>query len=272
MLVYVICYGAGMLFASSAHYYLSGAALLFAALWLYGGDCRRSGNLLDLKALFSLFFVGGQGISCLKLSRLQTDWASMTWLCFFCAVVCFRLACDLVGKKLSSEREAAKEGQSGERSVQAEPGFAVLGNGEQGNRYDVWIFRAVILLTALSLAAFLLEAAILGYVPFLVRGVPHAYSYFHISGVHYVTVSCVLVPSMAVLWWFYTGGFRGEKRNKRKTALVCGAVLAALAIPILCVSRFQLIFGVILAVLTFMVVTGNKKLRYLVVAAAALVP
>lgn len=272
MLVYVICYGAGMLFASSAHYYLSGAALLFAALWLYGGDCRRSGNLLDLKALFSLFFVGGQGISCLKLSRLQTDWASMTWLCFFCAVVCFRLACDLVGKKLSSGREAAKEGQSGERSVQAEPGFAVLGNGEQGNRYDVWIFRAVILLTALSLAAFLLEAAILGYVPFLVRGVPHAYSYFHISGVHYVTVSCVLVPSMAVLWWFYTGGFRGEKRNKRKTALVCGAVLAALAIPILCVSRFQLIFGVILAVLTFMVVTGNKKLRYLVMAAAALVP
>ena len=51
-------------------------------------------------------------------------------------------------------------------------------------------------LTILSLTAFLFEAFRLGYVPFLLRGVPHAYSYFHISGVHYVTVSCVLVPSM----------------------------------------------------------------------------
>ena len=34
----------------------------------------------------------GQGISCLKLSRLQTDWSDLTWLCFLLAVVVFRLA------------------------------------------------------------------------------------------------------------------------------------------------------------------------------------
>ena len=35
MLVYVICYGAAMLFAFSAHFTLSGMSLMFAALYLY---------------------------------------------------------------------------------------------------------------------------------------------------------------------------------------------------------------------------------------------
>ena len=45
-----------------------------------------------------------------------------------------------------------------------------------------------------------------------------------------------------------------------------------LLIPVLCVSRFQLIFAVILAVLTFMIVSGYRKIRYLFMAAAGLVP
>ena len=48
MLVYVLCYGAGMLFASSAHYYLSSASLLLAAVWLYWRDVKKYGSLLDL--------------------------------------------------------------------------------------------------------------------------------------------------------------------------------------------------------------------------------
>lgn len=78
------------------------------------------------------------------------------------------------------------------------------------------IFTAILILTAISLMAFLLEAAVLGYVPFFVRGVPHAYSYFHISGVHYFTVSCVLVPSMAVLWLFRIFARDGKMRGSRK--------------------------------------------------------
>ena len=80
MVVYLILYGAGMLFASSAHYYMSGMSLILAALYLYFYDYRRSGNPLHLRALFSLFWVGGEGISCFKLSRLQTDWDPVTWI------------------------------------------------------------------------------------------------------------------------------------------------------------------------------------------------
>ena len=48
--------------------------------------------------------------------------------------------------------------------------------------------------------------------------------------------------------------------------------LIALAIPILCVSRFQLIFAVILAVLTYIQMDSRLNLLYAVFALAALVP
>ena len=50
------------------------------------------------------------------------------------------------------------------------------------------LFVAIMGICGVSLAAFLLEAAVLGYIPFFVRGVPHAYSYFHISGVSFITL------------------------------------------------------------------------------------
>ena len=89
MLVYLICYIVSFILAWQHIYVLSGLVLLGAALWLYIKDYMRTGNLIHLRGLFCLFFVGGQGISCFKLSRLQTDWALMTWISLFLAVVFF---------------------------------------------------------------------------------------------------------------------------------------------------------------------------------------
>ena len=86
----------------------------------------------------------------------------------------------------------------------------------------------------------------LKYIPLFVKGVPHAYSEFHISGVHYFTVSCVLVPSLAVLF-FLEGGSRRRYRNVMAVLMT----IISLAIPIMCVSRFQLIFAVLTACFTF---------------------
>ena len=81
MAVYAFCYLAAYFLARWEHYYLSGTALLAAAVWLYYSDYRKTKNIIHLRALFSLFWVGGQGLSCLKLSHLQTDWSLMTWVC-----------------------------------------------------------------------------------------------------------------------------------------------------------------------------------------------
>ena len=246
MLLYMILYGAGMYFASCAHYYMSGFCVILAACYLYFRDYLKSGNPLHLRGLFCAFWVGGQGISCLKLSRLQTNWSLKTWMCFFMALVVFWIGYEFVSKKMAASTTLVKKTDSG---------------------YGLGLFTAILLLTAVCVAAFTLEAVVLGYIPFLVRGVPHAYSYFHISGVHYFTVSCVLVPSMSVVL------FVTEKTiSTGKKIVVVIATVIALAIPVLCVSRFQLIFAVILAVLTFMQVSGVKKIRYLFMAAGALIP
>ena len=246
MFVYLILYGVGMLFASSAHYYMSGFSLILAALYLYFQDYRKSGNPLHLRGLFCAFWVGGQGLSCLKLSRLQTDWGLETWACFFVALAAFWTMYELTAKKIADRTSVNVKADSG---------------------YGLGLFTAILLLTGVCVASFALEAYVLGYIPFFVRGVPHAYSYFHISGVHYFTVSCVLVPSMMVVL-FMTEKDLGA--GKKIAAAI--ATFIALMIPVLCVSRFQLIFAVILAVLTFMQVSGVKKIRYLFMAAGALIP
>ena len=93
----------------------------------------------------------------MKLSRLQTDWQLETWAAFFVAFTAFwavfQFADSHFGKKPEKEAPVLLEKES-----------------MQG------LFEAILILTAVSLGAFLLEAAVLGYVPFFLRGVPHAYS------------------------------------------------------------------------------------------------
>ena len=98
MIVYLICYLVSFFLALRGYYYLSGAALLLAAAWLYISDYRRFGNLVHLRGLFSLFWVGGQGLSCMKLSYLQVDWAGMTWFCLALAYAGFWLVFEVLSR------------------------------------------------------------------------------------------------------------------------------------------------------------------------------
>ena len=178
MIVYSICYFASFLLARAGWYLPSGLALLIAALWLYWRDYQASGNLIHLRGLFCLGFVGGQGLSCMKLSRLAEDWAWMTWLCFFSAVVCFYLAFSWAEKTRGSNMDAgafARKMGRGQAGVTVR--FTNIGRERARIMADSGgLFVAIMGICGVSLAAFLLEAAVLGYIPFFVRGVPHAYS------------------------------------------------------------------------------------------------
>ena len=227
MIVYFLCYLAAVLFARTQYYLLSGTALLFAALVLFWREKRRNGGKVNLLALFSLSFVGGEGVSCLKLSHLQGPWEWQTFAAFFLAYGAFRLAFRFASG-VSSRGGRQREGR-----------LAAI--------REERLFLALIGLSLASFAAFLIEVRILGFVPFLVRHMPHAYSYFHVSGLHYLTVSCVLVPSLALI---YRTAVR--HRGRGETVAVAGAVLLSLLIPVLCVSRFQLLLAVLMAAFTWL--------------------
>ncbi len=244
MAVYLICYGISYLMARQHAYMLSGLVLITAALWLYWKDYRGGRDLIHLRGLFCLAFVGGQGVSCFKLSRLQTDWADETWLCFLLAVAAFWLTFGLVERKLRGRGEAVG---------------CVLPSRQR-------ILTAMAVITVLSVAAFLFEAVKLGFIPMFSYGVPHAYSYFHVSGVHYFTVSCVLVPSLFVVYL--------SRQEEGRPAWGIGLALTAvsLAVPLLCVSRFQLILAVGMATFTFISIQRTFRLKYLCILAALMVP
>lgn len=225
MLVYSICYTVSFGLARLGWHYASGGVLILAAGYLYYYDYHKSGNLVHLRGLFGAFWTGGQGIACLKLSNLQSDWSLLTWACFYLALAVFWAAYEVMDRLFWEDYG---------RSRQRRKSFARQ------------VFRCMQVLTAISFAAFVFEAWMLKYIPLFVKGVPHAYSEFHISGVHYFTVSCVLVPSLAVLF-FLEGGSRRRYRNVMAVLMT----IISLAIPIMCVSRFQLIFAVLTACFTF---------------------
>lgn len=235
MIVYLICYLASFLAAVTGHYYISGIALIGAAIYLYVMEFKRTGNCIHLRGIFSLAWVGGQGVSCLKLSRLAQDWSLLTWLCFFIAFLSFYLVFEIFERRGRDNYN----------------GYASRWKGQKRwhdfRSCERPVFVCAVAIAFFSLTAFVAEAALLGYVPIFLRGVPHAYSYFHITGVHYITVSCVLVPALTVIFFHSNGG-----RDRLETGILIGADVIALLIPILCVSRFQLILAVALAVIAYL--------------------
>lgn len=249
MAVYAICYLAAYFLARWEQYYLSGAVLLAAAAWLYYSDYRKTKNIIHLRALFSLFWIGGQGLSCLKLSHLQTDWSLMTWICLALAYAGFWAVFEILTSLFGTTCES-------------------YGRRRSFSCNSIPLFHIICGLTAISLAAFVLEAVKLGYVPLFLKGVPHAYSEFHLTGVHYITVSCVLVPSLAVLF-FHTERGRGSER-RMVIALILSGI--ALMIPILCVSRFQFVFAVLLAAFTYISLQRTFHPIYLLGLLAVLIP
>lgn len=249
MIVYLICYLVSFILARFELYYLSGAALMIAAVWLYWSDYRKSKNLIHLRGMFSLFWIGGQGLACLKLSHLQTDWTWMTWLCLALAYIGFWVVFELLCRIYGSGHEEYSRWRS------------FSGNPKP-------VFHMICGVTAVSLICFLVEAVVLGYVPLFLRGVPHAYSEFHLTGIHYFTVSCVMVPSLTVLF-FHMG--RGRGSEKAMFAVIVMTAIS-LMIPILCVSRFQFIFAMVLAAFTYISLQKSFRPLYLVGVVAVMVP
>lgn len=260
MLVYFVCYITSFILARQHFYMLSGLVLIAAALWLYYRDYSASRNIIHLRGLFCLFFVGGQGISCFKLSRLQVDWSIETWICLGLAVAAFWAVFEILTRLF--------DGWSTDDMESVYRFFASAESPFQARR----LLHAMGGLVAVSYAAFFYEAWKLGFVPLFSYGVPHAYSTFHVSGVHYFTVSCVLVPSLFVVYSLMIS--RRGRGLSRDRGFWPGLVLVclSLAVPVLCVSRFQLILAVGMAVFTYISMSGNIRLRYVAVLFACMVP
>ena len=215
-------------------YYASGIILMVEAVYLYVHWVRESGSLVELRALFTLAWVGGQGISCLKLSTLQDTWNYITWLSFFVIYIAFGIGYEW-GRKYSRV-----EGKEPEK------------NKKKANR----LFRCIMLLLVVSAGCFVIEIIRIGYIP-VFSDEPYSYSYFRMSALHYLhycAISCILIPGLTVLW----KKIDSEESKWRNGAIII-ANIVAFAVPFLYVSRFQFLFEIGVAAVIYILVNKNMR-------------
>lgn len=246
--IYFIGYVISCLLSQAHLYYLSGGIMIATGIILYIVNVKKTKQIADLRGLFSLSWIAGEGIACLQLSKLQTDWKIMTWVCFFLAYVCFLFAYDYLGNH-KKQKNIPEESSFQKKVIQAKR-----------------IFNCIMTLTVFSVACFVVEIVVVGFIP-LFSPEPHAYSYFHVSGVHYFTISCILIPALTVL---YTKLI--DKIKLIKLILIVTCNIVAIAIPILCVSRFQLLFAVGFAAVTYAMVYHHLTWKMVIMAIILIIP
>ena len=220
-------------------YYASGIILIVEAVYLYVHWVRESGSFVELRALFTLAWVGGQGISCLKLSTLQDTWSYITWLSFFVIYIAFGIGYEW-GRKYS--RVEGKEHDK---------------NKKKADR----LFRCIMLLLVVSAGCFVIEIIRIGYIP-VFSDEPYSYSYFRMSALHYLhycAISCILIPGLTVLW----KKIDSEESKWRNGAIII-ANIVAFAVPFLYVSRFQFLFEIGVAAVIYILVNKNMRKSTLV--------
>lgn len=260
----------------------SGLCLIFAAAFLYLSEYRRTASLLNLRGLLALGLLGGEGIARFQLSRLSTDWTLETWLSFYLFYLIFDLSAQLADHAgaIRSARSGDDADRSASCSVVPDPLASTasidvrdvggvpgrLATGERAGP-DLRFFRYAILgLLGISWAAFLFEARRLGFVPLFTVDTPHAYSYFHVKGVHYFTTLAVLTPAVSML---YLGARR--KHGLRPDVLTLLGLLLPIILTILMVSRFQFMISVILAVFVALLSGRRYKLWQLLLLLALMI-
>ncbi len=220
-------------------YYVSGIILIIEAVYLYVHWVRESGSLVELRALFTLAWVGGQGISCLKLSTLQETWSYLTWLSFFVIYTAFGIGYEW-GRKYS--RIEGKEPEKNEKKADR-------------------LFRCIVVLLVVSMVCFIIEVVRIGYIP-VFSDEPYSYSYFQMSALHYLhycAISCILIPGLTVLWKKISCG-----KSKWHNIVIIAANIAAFAVPFLYASRFQFLFEIGVAAVIYILVNKNMRKRTLI--------
>ena len=239
-----------------------GILFILVGIALYISFYFSRKNLVHPVALLSLFWIGGIGVAGLKLSNLSADhWSILTWVSLLGFYYLF-LAGYLIVEKLSERKKKRTE-------PSISPLFAEHRKEEEYDGVRKRLMICIIGMCAVSAAAFLFEAAWLGFIPALIKDTPHAYSEFHVTGVHYFTVSSCFVHPLTLLYLYrMTKGDRRKIRDLLKNKTYWFLVLVnivAILIPILCVSRFFLIMSVALTLVTFLSIKKNVSGKTLLV-------
>ena len=244
--IYSILYFLAYLAKKFGHAGVSSILFLFLALFLYFVEKKEEKSNLPLCGLFALGLLGGEGIAVLQLSTLSSSWTMESWLSFYLAYFIFYLLYYTV-KKLAFHKNLQSEALSISNPFSSgnEKQIDIPIKDERKKQRELLSFLklCILVLLGISYLCFFIEAKVLGYVPLFTEHTPHAYSAFHLKGLHYFTTLFVLVPMLLPFLM---------RLEKRITAFGLISFFLSLLLPILLVSRFQLLFSMALYILSLL--------------------
>jgi oligosaccharide repeat unit polymerase len=225
---FVVVYLAALLLADVHLASASAVLLVFAAFGLYAWRVRVRRCPADLGALLLLFWTAGLGLAILRLSSLHTPWTWQTKVSFGIFPVCF-----LFGEDLH---------RNGSVKVPAAKRARAVYHPER-------LFTCIMVVSIVSALTFVIEALYLGYIPIFSKDT-HAYNYFHVTGLHYFTVSCMMTHALSAVALLDMKR-RGQAMENRQKVLLILANVLSLSIAVMCISKLQflLIIGLPLLIL-----------------------
>ena len=230
--VYSVVYFLAFVVKTQGLSLLSSFLFLFLAVFLYCVEKKEEKNCLPLCGLFALGLLGGEGIAVLQLSRLSLPWSNTMWLSLYLAYFCFYLSYHLFPYIVSFPEKRERERSAGQDAK--------------------FLKRCILFLLGISYLSFSIEAISLGYIPLFTENTPHAYSYFHLKGLHYFTTLFVLVPMLLPCLY---------KLEKKIGLFSYISFFLSLLLPILLVSRYQLIFSILLFLFSLLLEGYRPKWR-----------
>ena len=234
LLIYTILY-----FISTIFYYLklniiASIIMILLAIFLCFAEIKFSKRVINVRGLFALGFIGGFGLSLLKLSKLSQDYNILTFIAVYIAYFSLYFGVFLREKK--------------------SPNVVARGQAEKLNKSDSTLLSQeilIIVLLAVTFVSFVIEVAILKFIPLFTLATPHAYSTFHVFILHYITTFYAFIPCFSLCNYFV----EPERKNSRVLMIV--SCMYVVVMSLLMVSRSQLILSIILSL--FIIIMHKTK-------------
>ena len=216
--------------AAYERYFLSGCILFVTGFILFALYYRSTKNYLNARGIFLTSWFISIGLAALKLHSLEKQWSTETWICLGVTPLMFLLGYEMHYGLIK------RHGRIRLSSVRFKP------------------FHMIVGLSAAIFLVFAVEAVACRGVPLINRGMGN-YAEFGLPYLHYITVSCVLVTPLSLVFFY-----RRPPLSKRKRAVVLLCNLVMMSIPILIVSRQLLIMEAFLIFATFIQLTNVRRI------------
>ena len=241
LIFYIIAYLVSTVFYYLKYNYVASVIMISLAIFLYVKEIKCTNRIINVRGLFALGFIGGFGVSLLKLSKLANDYSIMTFVVVFTSYFAVYLG-TFYKNKNNGESDNIPNSK-----IFAAGNDDKIRNGKKILPEDI----LMILLFTFSFASFMIEVMILKFIPVFTVDTPHAYSTFHVFMIHYITTFYSFIPCFALCNYF-----KNPNRQMNKIWIVLSYVYVII-MAILMVSRSRLILCIVLSIFIIIIYKQN---------------